>query len=592
MIIYYSAKQSEKSYIYSYLFIFLMMISLCSTAQTYYVSNSGSDSYTTTQAKNTATPWRTIQHACNNASAGTTIQIMTGTYYEQITLNASGTAAGYITLTNYNGGNVIVNGNATAATLLTISNQSYIKINGLQFYNCIGNNSTGIFIDGVSTNIEITNNSIHHIYWNASFSAVANASQNAQPLIIYGDSVNPVQNINIENNTFYDNATGFSETCSLDGNINGFVIANNLVHNNQNIGIDIAGNYGTSPNPASDHARNGIVKGNQVWRCHSVYDGSAAGIYVDGGMNVKVEQNISYNNDWGIEIGCEQPGDTTANITVRDNIVYRNGGGMQLGGYNGPTNTGRVVNSIVSNNTFFDNDTLQSGNGEVSLSYSQNCSFLNNIFYSSAAAILSSGWNNGNSTGFQFDYNHYYSIKSDSIHTTYAYGTHAYTGFTNYKNGSGFDTHSFFSNPNVTDTSLLTLNLHLLATSNCINAGMPAFPVDTAERDYYGNPRILGGRIDIGANEYQAGVTGLPVFEDTQTITIFPNPSAGNFVITSKEQVNSITIYDVFGKELLFIKPNGSISTEVNLSTQASGVYFIKLVMDGTQSIKRILITN
>jgi len=116
--------------------VFLLGINLPVYGQTVYVSNSGNDSYTKTQAQSIGTPWKTIQHACNNASPGNTIQIMAGTYYEQVNMPVSGSAiSGYITLTNYSGGKVVLNGNADSITLFTLSNQSYIKINGLEFYN-------------------------------------------------------------------------------------------------------------------------------------------------------------------------------------------------------------------------------------------------------------------------------------------------------------------------------------------------------------------------------------------------------------------------------------------------------------------------
>jgi hypothetical protein len=556
--------------------VLFSLVGIPGHSQIYYVSNSGSDSYTAVQAQNTATPWKTIQYACNNSTPGTTIEIMAGTYYEQISVPVSGSkAGGYITLTNYKGGQVVINGNANTTTLLTISSQNYIKIDGLEFYNCIGNNSIGIFIDGTSNNIEITNNTVHHIYWNSSVAAVPNSADNAQPLIVYGDSVIAVQNITIQGNNFYDNATGFSETCTLDGNVDGFSIANNQVHNNQNIGIDIAGNYGTSPNQATDHARNGFVKGNKVWKCHSVYDSSAAGIYVDGGENITVENNESYNNDWGIEIGCEQPKDTTANIKVRDNNLYRNGGGMQLGGYNGPINTGRVINSEISNNTFFANDTLVRGNGELSLSYSENCSFYNNIFYSTSNVIISAGWNSGNSLGFKFDYNRYYSIGSDSVNTTYSYGTFSYTGISNYKSGSGFDVHSYFSNPSFTDTAHSALNLHLLPSSTCINNGMPGFPIDTSERDYDGNTRIIGGKIDIGADEYQ-GPSSLLIFDDLKKIKVYPNPATLSITVdlSGFNGDKIIRVADIYGRNIFTTTTNNELEN-ADISKLPIGVYCI-----------------
>ena len=49
-------------------------------------------------------------------------------------------------------------------------------------------------------------------------------------------------------------------------------------------------------------------------------------------------------------------------------------------------------------------------------------------------------------------------------------------------------------------------NYHLAPASPCINAGNNAFV--TFSNDLDGNPRIMGGTVDMGAYEFQAQVTG------------------------------------------------------------------------------------
>lgn len=44
-------------------------------------------------------------------------------------------------------------------------------------------------------------------------------------------------------------------------------------------------------------------------------------------------------------------------------------------------------------------------------------------------------------------------------------------------------------------------DLHLLWDSNCINTGDPNFTFDANERDIDGEPRVMVGRIDMGADE-------------------------------------------------------------------------------------------
>jgi len=52
-------------------------------------------------------------------------------------------------------------------------------------------------------------------------------------------------------------------------------------------------------------------------------------------------------------------------------------------------------------------------------------------------------------------------------------------------------------------------DLHLLASSPCINAGDPKFPAGLGLTDFDGQPRVVGCRIDIGADEYNAPVAPL-----------------------------------------------------------------------------------
>jgi hypothetical protein len=70
------------------LFVSLLVISLGfsteSSSSTYYVSTSGDDTNTDGSADN---PWKTIQHAVDQSSAGDTIKVAAGTYNENVVIN-------------------------------------------------------------------------------------------------------------------------------------------------------------------------------------------------------------------------------------------------------------------------------------------------------------------------------------------------------------------------------------------------------------------------------------------------------------------------------------------------------------------------
>jgi len=81
-----------------------------SFAATYYVSPSGDDTRTTTQAQNIATPWKTIQKAATNMIAGDTCNIRAGTYRETVTVPVTGTSAAPITFQAYGSEVVTISG--------------------------------------------------------------------------------------------------------------------------------------------------------------------------------------------------------------------------------------------------------------------------------------------------------------------------------------------------------------------------------------------------------------------------------------------------------------------------------------------------
>ena len=64
------------------------------------------------------------------------------------------------------------------------------------------------------------------------------------------------------------------------------------------------------------------------------------------------------------------------------------------------------------------------------------------------------------------------------------------------------DCEVFWGQGNTSIDPLLSADWHLLADSRCINAGDPNYVAELNETDLDGLPRVIGGRIDMGAYEF------------------------------------------------------------------------------------------
>ena len=368
---------------------------------TYYVSTSGND-------RNSGTftlPWATVQHAANTVKAGAMVYVFGGVYHESVNLRKSGTASAPITFQSYPGQTAIIDGTGVSCCtstppssgnetegLINIVNQSYVIISGFEIRNFTTSAAAytpiGVWITGSGTGIQILNNRVHNI------STKSETNGNAFGISVYGTSKTPITRLVISGNEVYDLRTGNSESVNVDGNVTHFAITNNLVHDNDNIGIAAIGYEDVGP-VGYDEAMYGEISGNTIYNISGItnpgegnsYD--ADGVYCDGCAYVTIERNVIFQVDYGIETtsenqvcqanGTEWSGGNTGSgtaatgkfpcygryATVRNNIFYEaNSCGNSIGGYAAATSKGGHSNGgggsyhdVFVNNTLYDNGT-------------------------------------------------------------------------------------------------------------------------------------------------------------------------------------------------------------------------------------------
>ncbi len=78
----------------------------------------------------------------------------------------------------------------------------------------------------------------------------------------------------------------------------------------------------------------------------------------------------------------------------------------------------------------------------------------------------------------------------------------------------------------------------------------------------------------------------------TNHVDIFPNPSSGNFTITSDKIIQNgiVELFNVFGKKIYEEKINFSSKKEINLKNISSGIYFIKISYSEKVMIRKIVV--
>jgi len=395
---------------------------------------------------------------------------------------------------------------------------NYITIQGFTIENYTTSNANatpaGIWISGADNGVQILNNTITNI------TTGSEQNGNAFGISAYGTETTPINGLVISGNTVYGLKTGNSETVNVDGNVTNFTITNNLIHDNDNIGIDAIGGEGVGPS-GSDYARYGEISGNTVYNISAIHNPGegdqydADGIYCDTCAYVVIERNLVYACDLNIEVASEHSGKVSQYVTVRNNVVYNgNSVGISIGGY--ASNVGGSDYVAIVNNTLFEDDTADTGSGEFQVQYyATNNLFENNAVYATSQGLFINNFTDSEANPVAADHNIYYSSVGSAA-AEFLWDGNDETSYSAYLSASGEDAQSQFVSP-LFLSIVAPLNLDVETTSPAVGAGstLGTFACSTTAgetgsywgcplvgaEDFSGKTRETGSTINIGAYE-------------------------------------------------------------------------------------------
>ena len=428
---------------------------LHAAGNTYYVATYGNNNNPGTITQ----PWLTIMHATQKATAGDTIYVRGGIYYENISFANSGTEGSWITLKNYPGESPVIDGTNMVDPgyqngIINLT-ASYLHIEGFELKNSQYYNGVIMWSTTGNSNIYLKDLVIHDTWMSGiCISALHQAS--------------PITNVTIDGCEVYNcNQMGsFSDENISLINVDGFEIMNCHTHNNLQEGIDV-----------KCGSKNGVIHHNEVEGSPSV------GIYVDGfdrsQSNIDVYCNKVHHNQTGMALGCElSSGNSMTDINFYNNLIYNNteGGWVVWPLVKGYNNNFEKTFTLV-NNTFYLNAGGQIYIGQES-EYQTGCVVRNNICVGANDFCVLIQYDDYASGGVIIDHNLFYALDG------------SYNAYNKYGTDYIYDKDPLLVNP----VSDFRISSDSPARDNGSSNLAPTF-------DFAGISRPKGSGFDIGAYE-------------------------------------------------------------------------------------------
>lgn len=345
---------------------------------TYYVSATlGADSRTAAEAKNPATPWKTIQKAANTIPGGATVLISGGTYNEKVWIkrSCSGTLENRTVFKNKPGEVVIIDGgviNANANVTAGNNNNRYDANGGISQFKVDG--AKFLTIKGIKVqNAQWYAISVENQADNTIIDSCSTFNSGASGIYVKTSNTIELKENNVQKACQITTRGGGgvigTQECITLGTVNDFKVHHNEVSNSTVSGL--AGGEGID---AKGGSANGEIYNNYV------HDIVPLSIYIDAGSrgssNIRVYNNKILRAD-GFAVAGELGGHADK-IYFYNNIIRecrRSAFVFNIPGedLNGVANelVGKYTNIYVVNNTFYNNAQTSGFVGEI-VSYSEN----------------------------------------------------------------------------------------------------------------------------------------------------------------------------------------------------------------------------
>jgi hypothetical protein len=481
---------------------------------------------------NVTTPGEFQSALTNAASNGDpdTINVAAGEYHLTATLTYVGAEDQPITISGAGSATTIING-LDSGMILNIDNNNlpyasaHVIIEGIAFRNAVTNSGIRVATDAADITVDnvefLDNSNTGAVLFSGSGDVAVSAS------IFTGNSGNgSVGGLYVETSTGIISISG-STFSDNSGNLHGGVFAysdgGNVIVTDCTFTGNTSGNSGAGITLVAGSSSSDIYVANSIFTDNiAPQDGGAIDASGQGG-NMTFDSNLfsgnsgqeggsiyarNYVSDGGVTsvtnsvfsgntatigsgggIYIETVGD---DVRVINNFVQGNTANYTGGGAYIDVSSGGGESLIVTNNTIVENvSETDEGGGLYIYASTSTVELYNNIIKGNTAAVSGDDIQIEDSAGTitTLDYNNYAVLNS-------------------YDNGTLTISNSVDVDPGFVDTSdadAANWNLHLASTSPMIDAGLTtAAGISASTKDIDGGDRIVGGTVDMGADEYVA----------------------------------------------------------------------------------------